>query len=802
MRASLNWLKEFVDIDLTPVELADVLTMAGLEVESVIKIEEDLSHVVVGKVLSIKSHPNADKLSLCQVSIGDGTFPVVCGARNMKVGDKVPLALEGALLPNSMKIRKAGIRGELSEGMMCSEEELGIGEDSSGIMILEDDLVLGMDIVSALNLEDHIFDLNITPNRPDCLSIAGLAREVAAVTGKVLKIPSIEVREEDGRIHDLTSVDVRDPELCPRYSARLISDVAVGTSPFWIRRRLESVGVRPICNVVDVTNYVLMAFGQPLHAFDFDLLSEKRIVVKRAKDGDTFATLDRLERTLQGDALMICDGEKPVAIGGIMGGLNSEVSETTSNVLIESAYFDPSNIRKTSKKLGLQTEASYRFERGVDPEGVINALNITTQMIADLCDGKVAQGIIDQCPSPFLPKEITLSIRRINKILGTSLEKERVRRYLKAIELDNKNLDRDKLIVRVPPLRVDLNREIDLIEEVARLNGYDNIPTTTPLARVTSGRRSSAWVAEDKVKYVLISLGYYEVVNYSFISPKLITSLGVDANHPFHKFIRIKNPLSEEQSIMRTTLIPGLLRTMKTNVYNKNSDLKLFEIGTVFFPNKEDKLPIEKRMLSALVTGLRYVEAWNFSGDEIDYYDIKGSLENLFRALNIRGCNFSCAGDIPYLHPGKSSTIMIGDTQIGFLGEVHSEVLENHDLSKTAHIFEIDFDLLVKHAFSKKKINLLSKYPPIYRDMALIVKEDVQSRDIYDAIIGCNNSLVKEIQVFDVYEGEPIASGEKSLAYRIKYQSFKRTLTDQEVNKAHKKLVSKVLEDMGARIRL
>ncbi len=801
MRASLNWLKEYVDIDLTPVELADVLTMAGLEVESVIKIEEDLSHVVVGKVLSIKSHPNADKLSLCQVSIGDGTFPVVCGARNMKVGDKVPLALEGALLPNSMKIRKAGIRGEPSEGMMCSEEELGIGEDASGIMILEDDLVLGMDIVSALNLEDHVFDLNITPNRPDCLSIAGLAREVAAVTGKALKIPSIEVREEDGRVHDLTSVDVRDPELCPRYSARLISDVAIGPAPFWIRRRLESVGVRPICNVVDVTNYVLMAFGQPLHAFDFDLLSEKRIVVKRAKDGDTFATLDGLERTLQGDALMICDGEKPVAIGGIMGGLNSEVSVTTSNVLIESAYFDPSNIRKTSKKLGLQTEASYRFERGVDPEGVINALNITTRMIADLCDGKVAQGIIDQYPSPFLPKEIPLSIRRTNKILGTSLEKERVGRYLKAIELDNKNLDRDKLIVRVPPLRVDLNREIDLIEEVARLNGYDNIPTTTPLARVTSGRRSSAWVAEDKVKDVLISLGYYEVVNYSFISPKLITSLGVDVNHPFHKFIRIKNPLSEEQSIMRTTLIPGLLRTMKTNVYNKNSDLKLFEIGTVFFPNEEDKLPIEKRMLSALVTGLRYVEAWNFSGDEIDYYDIKGSLENLFRALDIRGCNFSCAGDIPYLHPGKSSTIMIGDTQIGFVGEVHSEVLENHDLSKTAHIFEIDFDLLVKHAFSEKKINLLSKYPPIYRDMALIVKEDVQSIDIYDAIIGCNNSLVKEILVFDVYEGEPIASGEKSLAYRIKYQSFKRTLTDQEVNKAHKKLVSKVLEDMGARIR-
>jgi len=801
MKASLNWLREYVDIDLSPEETADVLTMAGIEVESIIRTEKNLDGVVVGRILSIKMHPNADKLSLCQVNTGDDSYSIVCGASNMRVGDKIALALDGALLPNGINVRKTIIRGELSEGMMCSEQELEVGQDSQGIIILQDDLELGKDIVSALDLDDYTFELNVTPNRSDCLSMIGIAREIAAITGKALKMPTIEFREEEERVADLISVEVQDAELCPRYSARLIRGVAVGPSPFWMRRRLASVGIRPICNVVDATNYVLMTLGQPLHAFDFDLLSGRKIVVKRANHGDTFTSLDGLERTLFSDTLMIFEGEQPIAIGGIMGGLNSEVSEETSNVLIESAYFNPSNIRKTSKKLGLQTESSYRFERNVDPEGVTRALNQAAQLILDICGGEVAKGMIDQYPCPISQKNISLSIDRTNKILGASLEKEKVKRYLKSIELSVKDLDEGTVSVGVPPRRMDLSREIDLIEEVARLNGYDNIPITTPRVKITSTKRSSAQVLENKVKDILTSMGYYEVVNYSFISPGSITKMNLNPDHPFHNFVRIKNPLSEEQSIMRTTLIPGLLKTMKTNVYNKSLDLKLFEIGTVFHLRKEEKLPQEKKMLSALVTGLRYGESWSFSQEEVDFYDMKGSLENLFTGLEIMEVNLLSTGDIPYLHPGKTVILEIGDTKIGAFGEVRPDVLEGYNLSKAAYIFEIDFDLLVKHTFGNKKIKPISKYPPVYRDIALILDDDFECKKVHDAILDLNDKLIEDVQVFDVFRGEPIAQGKKSLAYRIKYQSYERTLTDEEVNRAHRKVVSDLEDRVGARIR-
>ncbi|MFH1625942.1 MAG: phenylalanine--tRNA ligase subunit beta [Pseudomonadota bacterium] len=801
MRASLNWLREYVDIVLAPGELGESLTMAGLEVESIVRVDTNVNNVVVGKIVAMKSHPNADKLTVCQVTTGDHTYSIVCGARNMRVGDRVALALEGALLPNGMRIKRTKIRGELSEGMLCSEEELKIGEDSQGIMILEGEPELGKDIVSALQLEDYTFEFDITPNRPDCLSIIGIAREIAAITGQVLRIPKIELKEGDARIDDLTSVEIEDPELCPRYCARLVTDFTIGPSPFWMRRRLESAGIRPICNVVDVTNFVLMEFGQPLHAFDFDLLDERRIVVKRADEGDTFTSLDGVERTLFSDTLMICDGKRPVAIGGIMGGLNSEVSGDTSNVLIESAYFNPANIRKTSKKLGLQTEASYRFERGVDSEGVITALNRAAQLIVELCGGRMVKGLIDQYPSPISSEKISLRVSQTNKILGTSLKRVEVKRRLESIGLGVTDRNGDKVSVRVPPFRVDLHREIDLIEEVARLGVYDNIPSTTPVVRVTSAMRTRAQVLEDKAKDILTSMGYYEVVNYSFISPLSISLLSLPANHPYNQFIRIKNPLREDESVMRTTLIPGLLKNMKVNVYNKSSDLKLFELGRVFYSSEGGGLPEEHKILSALVTGLRYDESWTFKGEEVDFYDIKGSLENLFKGLDVTDFNFLATSDISYLHPGKSSVVVIGNTEIGVVGEVHSLVLEGYELSTSAYLFEIDFDLLVKHACPDRRIKPLSKYPPIYRDIALIVDEDLQSKDIYDAVIGLNDKLIEDIRVFDVYRGEPVPLGKKSLAYRIKYQSYERTLTDREVNEIHEKLVCHLVEKVSARIR-
>ncbi|MFH2011610.1 MAG: phenylalanine--tRNA ligase subunit beta [Pseudomonadota bacterium] len=801
MKVSLNWLKEYIDIDLAPKELGEALTMAGFEVENITSVHANLNNVVVGKIVSLKPHPNADKLSLCQVSTGIDLYNVVCGAANMISGDYVALALEGALLPSGMKIKNSKIRGELSQGMMCSEEELKIGGDSKGIMILQNNLELGKNITSALNLDDYIFEISITPNRADCLSIIGIAREVAAITGGMLRLPKIEFKEGNGKIDKMTSVEIHAPELCPRYSASLITDVSIGVSPFWMRRRLESAGVRPISNVVDVTNYVLMEFGQPLHAFDLDRLNERRIVVKRAKEGDIFTSLDGMERRLYNDTLMICDGEKPVAVGGIMGGLNSEVSENTSNVLIESAYFNPTNIRKTSKKLGLQTEASYRFERGVDYGGVIRALNRATQLVLEICGGKAAKGVVDQYPSPIFPKEISLSIKKTNKILGTSLKKGKVKRYLKSIELDVKDLDKDKVIVGIPSFRMDLHREIDLIEEVARLDGYNNIPTTAPVVKVKAAGKNPAQVIQEKAKDILASMGYYEVVNYSFISPVSVSLLNLNAENPYNRFISIKNPLREDQSIMRTTLIPGLLNTMKTNVYNKNLDLKLFELGTVFYSAKGEELPKEKKMLSALITGLRYGESWSFPGEGVDFYDIKGSLENLFEGLNITNFNFLSTSDILYLHPGKSSIIVVDNTEIGAIGEVHSAVLDGYEISNPVYLFELDFDLIAKHTLGDKKIKPLSKYPPIYRDIALIVDENIQFRDIYDTIDKLSNKLVDNIQVFDVYKGKSIPSGKKSLAYRIKYQSYERTLTDKEVNKIHEKLVFNLVGKIGATLR-
>ncbi|MDY7032216.1 MAG: phenylalanine--tRNA ligase subunit beta [Thermodesulfobacteriota bacterium] len=801
MRVSFNWLREYVDIDISPDELGDALTMAGLEVESIIKIDPDLNNVVIGRIMSIENHPNADKLSLCRVTTGGDSYSIVCGAGNIKVNDTVPLALEGAVFPNGMKIKKTKIRGEFSEGMICSEQELQIGEDTQGIMILDGTLELGEDIASALQLKDHIFELDITPNRPDCLSIIGVAREIAAITGKTLKMPEIELREEDERIGDLASVEIKDPELCPRYAARLIRGLTVGTSPFWLRQRLESAGIRPISNVVDVTNYVLMEFGQPLHAFDMDLLSQRKIIVKRASEGDIFTSLDGEERPLFDDTLMICDGEKAVAIGGVMGGLNSEVSEDTTCVLIESAYFNPSNIRKTSKKLGLQTEASYRFERGIDLEGVLRALNRSAQLMVNLCGGTLFKGAIDQYPSPVSQMKISLSVVRTNKILGTSLTKDQVSKYLKSIELGVQDSNGDRMSVTVPSGRIDLSREIDLIEEVARLNGYDSIPTTTPMVRVASTRRRPVQVLEYKVKDLLTSIGCYEVVNYSFISPSLIESLHLDDDHPYQKFIKIKNPLSEDQAIMRTTLIPGLLKTIKTNIHNSNPNLKLFELGTVFYANREDKLPLEKKILAAVITGLRYDESWNYSENEVDFYDIKGILENLLKGVDVREFSILPIRNIPYLHPGKSSSIMIGQTEIGFLGEVRIDVLESYEISKAVYIFEIDVDSLARHAFNNKKVKPISKYPATYRDIALIVDENVEFKEIYDTIAELSNKLVADIHIFDVYRGEPIPQEKKSLAYRIKYQSYERTLTDKEVNKIHEKLVSDLVRKVGATIR-
>ena len=803
MKISFNWLKEYVNIDdLSPSELADILTRGGIEVEGIAGCSPSIEGVVVGEVVSVLPHPNADRLTLCQVKGGNSPLPIVCGAKNMKAGDKVPLALSGATLPNDFKIERVKIRGEWSSGMMCSEVELGLGEDTSGIMILPSELQVGENLITALKLDDYILELNITPNRPDWLSMIGIAREVAALTNRNMRLPDIAVVEKGESIERITSVTIEAPDLCWRYTGRVITGTKIMLSPFWMRRRLESLGVRAINNAVDVTNYCMLEWGQPLHAFDFDLLGGRRIVVKRAEPGEQFATLDSVERELDPDTLMICDGERAVAIGGIMGGLNTEVRQETVNLFIESALFNPRSIRRTSKKLGLSTEASQRFERGIDPQGVVHAVDRAAFFISQLGSGQIAQGYVDaSTPNVPLPSRITVTVGRVNQLLGTAIEKEEIKNCLKRLELSPVEREQGTLELVAPSFRLDLKQPIDLVEEVARIHGYDHIPSRLPSHTLAFKGQSPPQLFEEKVRRVMRACGFQEVITYSFVDPGEIDALRLPASDPRTHALKIMNPLSEAQSVMRTTLIPGLLSTMRRNIYQKNYDLKLFEMGKVFIQEEKGRLPKEKRMASVLITGLRSGEVWHMPKEEVDFYDIKGCMEAMLEELNIRDVQFAPPRDVPFLHPGKSGMLTIGGKCIGILGEVHPELLSYYDLHKRALIFEVDGDALYQCSESTRYFRPLSKYPPIYRDIALIINQEVTAERVKSAIQGLSLDLVEEVSLFDFYQGKPVPEGKKSLAYRIKYQAYDRTLTDEEVNLFHGKVTSFLIKELGVEVR-
>jgi len=802
MQVSLNWLKEYISINLDPKALADLLTMSGSEVENVVKIGNELDGVVVGQITSVVPHPKADKLSLCTVDRGSGTFTIVCGATNIKPGDKAPLALDGAQLPNGVTIKPVKIRGIVSQGMLCSESELALGNDTSGIMILPPYMKVGEPIKSALELEDYILELNLTPNRPDCLSIIGIAREIAALTHQTVRLPSINIKENGKGISQLTSVTIEDPDLCPRYSARIISDVTVGSSPFWMRRRLESCRMRSINNIVDVTNYVLLEMGQPLHAFDLEFLDQQKIVVKRSTPGESFTTLDGKERTLPNDALMICDGSKPIAIGGIMGGLNSEVSEKTTTILLESAYFTPSGILRTSKKMGLRTESSQRFEKGVDLNGVTVALNRAAQFIAELAGGKIHPGYIDNYPNPLAPPPtINLSTKRTNTILGTALTKDEIKQKLGDLAFIVHDLDENQLAATPPSFRVDIKESIDLIEEVARLSGYNKIKATLPPTPNFPTKRDKALLLEEKVKDSLIQQGYYEVITYSFISPAELNHLKLPVQDYRLKTLKILNPLTEDQSIMRTTLIPGLFTTVKRNINQKNLNLKLFEVSRVFLIQEKDKLPQENKMLAALVTGLYQEEAWNVEKRDVDFYDLKGCFETLLEALHITNYSFSPCSESPFLHPYKALNLMVSYEKVGILGEAHPQLLEDFQISQKVYLFEISLSPLVTHFSEHRKFHSLPKYPPAYRDIALVVNEAISAQKVYDTIYKFKNIFIEEIMIFDYYRGKSIPEGKKGLAYRLKYQAHDHTLNDEEVNTLHEELINSLYQELGAEIR-
>jgi phenylalanyl-tRNA synthetase beta chain len=801
MKVSFNWLKEYVDCGLTPTELADRLTMAGLEVEGVEEKGPGLTGVVVAQIVSIAPHPQADRLSLCSVKTGERTYPIVCGARNMKQGDKVALAVVGAELPGEVQIKKTKIRGEQSEGMLCSEAELGLSTSAEGIMILPPEAPLGMPVADALNTRDHLLELSVTPNRGDCLSILGVAREVAALLGAALHPPSLKIQEGKQRVEESVRVSILDPDLCPRYSTRLITKVRVGPSPFWLRARLERAGMRSINNVVDVTNYVMLEYGQPLHAFDFDLLEGAAIVVKRAAPGERFITLDGLERVLNRDTLMICDAARPVAIGGVMGGLNSEIRDATSRVLLESAYFSPQGIRRTSLALGLQTESSYRFERGIDPEGVLSASLRAAALIADLAGGEAAKGVIDCYPTPLPCPEIRLRLPRVNALLGMSLEQKEVKEILERLRMEVRENKGTDWMVTPPTFRGDITREIDLIEDIGRLKGYDHIPVQVPRMWVMPFRQERKEEWEERAKEMLIGLGFYEVITYSFISPQALAALQMPPGDPRSRPLPLLNPLAEVQSVMRTTLLPGLLETARYNLSHKSTDLKIFELREVYYPRHGEKLPEERQALAGLVMGAVTPEGWNIPRQEADFYYVKGCVEQLLAEVRSPLPTFTSAKVPPYLNPGKAAVIRLDGETIGALGELLPEVAHVFELPPGVFIFELDLPLLSHYVRKEITFAPLPRFPSVNRDVAVTIDVGISAEEIMAIVRGVDNQYIESIEVFDCYQGDPIPVGKKGLAFRIRYRSLDRTLTDEEVNQFHQAVLARLEKVPGLAIR-
>jgi phenylalanyl-tRNA synthetase beta chain len=800
MLVSLKWLKDYVDINVTAEELSEKLTMAGLEVDEIKTIRPSFSGVVAAKIISVKPHPAADKLSLCDVTDGFQTYRVVCGAKNIKAGDIVPLAKVGATISGGYTIKSSVLRGEKSDGMLCSEAELGTGDNSSGIWQLPENLILGVLLESALDLSDTVLDVSITPNRADCLSMIGIAGEVAAITGEKIKIPVGRIKESTEEISSQTSVTIIDSDLCPRYTARLIKNINIGSSPTWMKTRLESAGLRSINNVVDVTNFVMLEMGQPLHAFDFRFLEQGKIIVRKSRDDEEFTSLDGKTRKLPADTLLICDGVKPVAIGGIMGGLNSQVKDDTQVVLLESAYFNPVSIRRSARKLAMPTDASFRFERGIDPEGVIRALNRAAQLIADLSGGNICKNCIDEYPQKVpAVKDIPLRLSRISQLTGTAIDAKEVIEILQSIGMTVGKAGKDNYLVTPPTFRVDIKREIDLIEEVIRIYGYDRVPVILPNVAVVEMASNPRMDLEEKIRLILIGTGYAEVVNYSFVTPESVDYLCLPENDERRHLVRIKNPLVEDQSVMRTTMVFGLLDAMKKNNNNGSLDLKMFEMGRVFI-NREEELPEEKNMLACLLTGVMSDNLW---GNKVnaDFYDLKGCLENIFYDLKLTNCNYRSSISEPFLHPGKSCGIYIGELLAGYMGQMHPDILERMDLRNCAYVFEINLDILANQVNNGIHYKEISKFPAVTRDVAFLIPSEMETNYMIDIVLRQNEELLENMVIFDIYAGKGISEGMKSLGLRFSYRAPDRTLTDVEVNSIHDKIVQNTVGLTGAKIR-
>lgn len=804
MKVTLNWLKDYVDFDLSADELSHRLTMTGLEVDAMEHLGQGLDAVIVARLADVQPHPDADRLTVCKVETGSVTVQVVCGAKNHRTGDLVALAQAGTVLPGDFKIKKSKIRGQDSCGMLCSTSELGLSGDSEGILILPPGLPLGQPVFKVLGLKDTLYEIGLTPNRADCLSVVGVAREVSAMVDVPLRLPEPVIVESGSPIAEKTSVEIEAADLCPRYAARLIENVKIGPSPAWLVRRLEQVGMRSINNVVDVTNFVMMELGQPLHAFDYNALREHRIVVRRARDGDCFSTLDGQVRTLMGTDLVICDGVGPVALAGVMGGENSEVSPATTDILLESAYFNPTSIRRTSKRLGLHTESSHRFERGTDVDMVPLALDRAAALIAELAGGRLARGVVDCYPQQLVRRTVMISASRTSQLLGFDIAADDICKRLKAIGLQCDLLvdRRDGAVkVEIPNFRPDLEREIDLIEEVARLIGYDRIPVTMPVSRLNCQPLPISLALERQVRDRMAFMGFAEVINYAFFNADCLNKLGLAEADPRRQNVQILNPLTEEQGSMRTTLVPSLLETAARNLAYRSEDLALFELRPVFQPVAGADLPCESLRLTALLCGRREPLGWAQSSARGDFFDMKGIVEQLLAALRITGLSWRADHDESFYHPGKSCALYRGEQLLGTLGELHPRVLHAFDLGPSAILCDLDMDAFFASRGDDVKFVPLSRYPDVQRDSAFLVDAEVTAQQVFNVLGQVKLKDLESIELFDVYCGEGVPAGKKSLAIRACYRALDRTLTDELIQSLHGKLVKAMEKELGAQLR-
>lgn len=792
MKAPLSWLKDYVDINVETKAYADAMTLSGSKVEGIADPGALIEKVVIGKILSMDPHPDADKLKVAKVDVGKDILQVVTGAPNVKVGDYIPLALIGASLPGGV-IKATKLRGVESFGMMCSIDELNLTRDyladapEHGVYIFKDEPKIGKDVREVLDLRP-VIDFEITSNRPDCLSITGLARESAVVLGGKFKKPVITVKEEGtGKASDYVCVTIKNEDLCRRYAARVITDVKIEPSPVWMQRRLAAAGMRPINNIVDITNYVMLEMGQPMHAFDLRCVQGGEIAIRAAYDNEMITTLDGQDRKLNSSILVIADENRPVGIAGVMGGENSEVTAETKTLLLESANFDGVSIRLTSKRIGIRSEASNRFEKGLDVENVIPAVNRAAQLIEMLGAGKVIPGIVDCNPSVVKPVKLTLNSKNINRLLGTEINEDWMLELFEKLEF---GVERASRLLTAPSFRADIQCEADLAEEVARFYDYNNIEATLLSGKAsTFGKKTFSQKMEDFVVQQMLASGLYEIYTYSFTSPKVFNGLRLAADHELRNAVTITNPLGEDFSIMRTTTIPGMLEVIETNFKRKVSEGRFFEISYIYKPLDGKLLPEEKKMLTIGLYG------------GVDFYHLKGIVEQLFSQMNIHNADFSPEKNLPYFHPGKTARISLGDKTAGYIGAIHPEVLENFDCPVDTYIAVLDITPIIEQADMVRQYKPLPKYPAIERDIAIVVNDEIMARDIDAVLKKQGGSFLEDIRIFDVYKGEQVPDGMRSIAYTLTFRAGERTLVDDDVNKVMEKILNALKNTFGAELR-